>query len=134
MTRNHSILAALVVAAVGLLVVGAPVDASNAIAEKTGIACTVCHDKPGSKLMTDKGKYWEAVGTLDGFDEIQERLAECTDCHVKKPGSKKLTETGKRYQWIIQDMDGLKSWLMERHPATLSTEPTEEPGEPEDGR
>lgn len=98
-----------------------PTRASNAIAEREDLACTSCHDKPGSKLLTDRGKYYEQMGTLVGFDELEARFTRCTSCHVRKPGSLKLTETGRRYRWMMGDMDGIRQWLMERHPRPTET-------------
>ena len=91
--------------------------ASNKIAKKeSGMVCTSCHDKPGSKLLTDQGKYYESQGSLHGFDELEEEFQRCTYCHSRKPGSEKLTKVGKRYQWMFQDMDGIQAWLQQRHP------------------
>jgi len=103
---------------IAVLVLVAPLGAwaSNAIAEQEGIACTACHDKPGSKLLTSEGKYFELMRTLDGYDGVIAEFGSCTSCHVKKPGSKKLTETGKRFEWMMQDMQGLKAWIQEVHP------------------
>ncbi|HBL29770.1 MAG TPA: hypothetical protein DD490_23285, partial [Acidobacteria bacterium] len=56
---------------------GAPAQASNQIAEDTGLTCTVCHDKPGSRRLTDKGKYFEATRTLDGYEQLTD-FASCT--------------------------------------------------------
>ena len=75
-----------------------------------------CHDKPGSKLLTDEGKYYELMGTLDGFDDVTQVFGECTTCHVKKPGSAKLTQTGRLFQRLIDDMSGLRTYLQEQHP------------------
>lgn len=105
------LLAIVLTAALG----SAPVQASNAIAVKEGLTCTVCHDKPGSRLLTDQGKYYEAMGSLEGYDQVA-AFAECTSCHVRKPGSQKLTSTGKRFFWAVQDMQGLRKWLEENHP------------------
>jgi cytochrome c553 len=95
---------------------GGEVQASNAIAKQQGLACTACHDKPGSKLLTDRGKYFEAMGTLDGYDQLAD-FARCTSCHVKKPGSTKLTKQGQRFAEVVKDMAGLRKWLAENHPA-----------------
>jgi hypothetical protein len=92
-----------------------PLLASNEIAKKEGLTCTVCHDKPGSRLLTDQGKYYEALGSLDGYDQLV-TFAECTGCHVRKPGSHKLTATGKRFAAAVHDMEGLRKWLEESHP------------------
>lgn len=89
--------------------------ASNAIATKTGLACTACHDKPGSRLLTDQGKYYEALGTLDGYDKVA-AFSQCTGCHVRQPGSHKLTATGKRFAEVVHDMEGLRKWVEENHP------------------
>lgn len=108
----------LMIALVALLwLVMAPASqASNAIAKQEGgLVCTACHDKPGSKLLTDQGKYYETTGSLEGFDELESSFGRCTYCHVKKPGSLKLTKVGKRYQWMMDDMEGVKEWLIERH-------------------
>jgi hypothetical protein len=105
------LLAILLTAALG----SGPVLASNAIAEKEGLACTVCHDKPGSRLLTDRGKYYETMGSLDGYDQVT-AFAECTGCHVRKPDSQKLTATGKRFAAAVHDMAGLRKWLEENHP------------------
>jgi hypothetical protein len=90
---------------------------SDKLAEQEKLACTVCHDKPGSKLLTDKGKYYESARTLAGFDEIQANFGACTTCHVAKPGSKKLTRQGKQFQELVGNMEGLKAWMKEHHPA-----------------
>jgi hypothetical protein len=88
---------------------------SNEIAKKEGVSCTKCHDKPGSKLLTDRGKYYELKKSLEGFDELKNNFGRCTSCHVRKPGSLKLTDRGKRYRWIFNDMEGIKDWLMKLH-------------------
>ena len=92
--------------------------ASNKIARDTGMVCTECHDKPGSKLMTDKGKYYEFVGSFDGYEEIKAGFSKCTQCHVKKPGSKRLTREGKKFAGLVRDMDGLRDWAKKNHPAS----------------
>ncbi len=93
-----------------------PAGASNRIAAQEGLQCMTCHDKPGSRLLTDRGKYYEAVGTLDGYGEVVAAFSECTGCHVKKPGSLKLTETGKAFAVAVNDMAGLRRWVKENHP------------------
>lgn len=105
------LLAILLTAALG----SGPVLASNEIATKEGLGCTVCHDKPGSRLLTDRGKYYEAFRNLEGYDQVT-AFAECTSCHVRKPGSHKLTSTGKRFAEAVHDMAGLRKWLEENHP------------------
>lgn len=105
----------LVVAVAGSLAFGPTVDASNAIAEREQMKCTSCHDKPGSRLLTDEGKYYEAVGTLDGFAEVGKVFGSCTSCHVSKPGSLQLTSTGRRFRRLVGDMDGLRQMVEEEH-------------------
>lgn len=96
--------------------------ASNEIARKEGLACTVCHDKPGSRLLTDRGMYYQEMHTLKGYDEVVVAFSKCTSCHEKKPGSTRLTERGERYKWVVNDMEGLRQWLRENHPI-LKREP-----------
>jgi hypothetical protein len=90
--------------------------ASERIATQTGRSCTSCHDKPGSKLLTDAGKYYEVMKTMDGFTEIKASFERCTVCHERRPGSKKLTKRGKQFAEIAQDMPGLNQWMREGHP------------------
>jgi len=104
---------------------GGQAQASNQIAKRENLDCTVCHDKPGSKLLTDGGKYYEEMRTLHGYDEVVSAFSQCTSCHVKKPGSKELTERGERYSWVVKDMEGLRQWLKENHPPLRG-----EPGKP----
>lgn len=111
--------AALLLAAALIATLGAPALASNQIAQETGITCTECHDKPGSRRLTDKGLYFEATRTLEGYQQLTD-FAECTSCHVRKPGSKKLTETGKRFAAAVKDMNGLRRWVEENHPLMQS--------------
>ena len=92
--------------------------ADQEIADKTDERCTACHDKPGSKLLTDKGLYYEALGSLEGFDQLQGSFGRCTACHVKKPGSEKLTAEGKKMADLVDSMAELKQWLAKNHPAT----------------
>ena len=66
-------------AVVGLLWQGAPAVASNEIAKmENNMVCTSCHDKPGSKLLTDEGKYYELMGTLEGFTDVETVFGKCT--------------------------------------------------------
>jgi formate-dependent nitrite reductase cytochrome c552 subunit len=121
------IFAGLLTALLFVLVFGGPeARASNAIAQKQGLNCTVCHDKPGSKLLTDRGKYYEALGSLEGYDSVV-TFAACTDCHTRKPGSHKLTRTGKRFADVVHDMEGLRAWLQKNHPMKGTEPPTPQP-------
>jgi hypothetical protein len=53
-------------AAPGLLLGGSALMASDGIARETREKCTLCHDKPGSKLLTDMSLYYDTQGTLEG--------------------------------------------------------------------
>lgn len=114
--------------ALGLLAFAAVLTASEAMASEEiaeaegGIACTVCHDKPGSKLYTDEGKYYEATGSLEGFEEVVTAFRACTTCHVKKPGSEKFTAQGRRFVGVMRDMTELRDWAMKAHPPTEDVE------------
>ena len=55
-------------------------------------------------------------GHLEGFAEISSSFGKCTACHVRKPGSTKLTRQGKRFQWMIEDMEGLRDLVLSEHP------------------
>jgi hypothetical protein len=102
--------------AVALIFGGSWLLASEEIAKSENLRCTACHDKPGSKLLTDKGKYFETVRSMKGFDELQAEFGRCTHCHVRKPGSDKLTKEGKKLAGVVNDMTELKAWLAEKHP------------------
>lgn len=90
--------------------------ASEKIGRETGKDCVACHDKPGSKLLTDRGKYFEAMHTLDGYDQVKASFGQCTSCHVRKPGSKKLTRKGQQMASMVKDMAALREWLQQNHP------------------
>ena len=107
-------LIALAVAA-SVLAAGAAL-ASQKIATETGAQCTTCHDKPGSKLLTDSGKYYEAMHTLAGYDSLNASFGHCTNCHVRRPGSTKLTKKGQQFAGMVKDMAALQQWLREKHP------------------
>lgn len=123
--KRITIFLVLLLTAVLVSLTGLPAGASNQIAEREGLQCTVCHDKPGSKLLTDRGKYYEEMRTLDGYDEVVAAFSECTACHVSKPGSKKMTDRGRAFGFAVRDMEGLKQWLRETHPQMRG-----EPGQP----
>jgi hypothetical protein len=102
--------------AVALVFGGSWLLASEEIAKAENARCTACHDKPGSKLLTDKGKYFETVRSLEGFNELEAEFGRCTHCHVRKPGSDKLTREGKKLAEVVNDMTELKAWLEKKHP------------------
>jgi hypothetical protein len=114
---NRAKLAWGLLAATVLTVVGGQAYASNQIAQSEGLACTACHDKPGSKLLTDQGKYYEQMRSLDGYREVNAVFGSCTSCHVKKPGSKQLTRTGRQFAAVVHDMPGLRIFLAQNHPS-----------------
>jgi len=92
MTNNfHRSFAALAAAS---LFLAASAFASQEMAKKEGLKCTVCHDKAGSKLLTSKGMYYELKGSLEGYKELVAEYKKCTTCHSKEPGSKALTPKG----------------------------------------
>lgn len=91
--------------------------ASEQIAKDTGRSCTSCHDKPGSRLLTDAGKYYETMHSLAGYDTLRTTFGRCTSCHVRKPGSRKLTRRGQEYAALVKDMPALGEWIRTNHPA-----------------
>jgi hypothetical protein len=129
MFRTWTTITLLAALAVAVLLPAGSARASNAIAAKTGLVCTTCHDKPGSKLLTDRGKYYELMGNLEGFDEINEAFGKCTTCHVKKPGSTKLTAEGKRLARAIENMDALRALVLAKHPNPPASEGPGEGGD-----
>ncbi len=90
--------------------------ASEKLAHDTGKSCTTCHDKPGSKRLTDMGKYYETTRSFDGYASIQESFGHCTSCHSRKPGSHTLTKKGRQFAELAKDMKGLNQWMKEGHP------------------
>ena len=96
---------------------GSQLLASEATADEQGkMQCTSCHDKAGSKLLTDQGKFFESTRTVDGYADLKGTFGRCTTCHVTKPGSAKLTKKGKKLTAVIADMDELRDWLSKEHP------------------
>jgi hypothetical protein len=124
--KQTTIVLILLSAAILISLAGMPAGASNQIAEREGLQCTVCHAKPGSKRLNDRGKYYEEMRTLDGYDEVIAAFSECTACHAGKPGSKKLTDRGRAFSFAVRDMEGLRQWLMESHPL-MRGEPGQQP-------
>ena len=121
MNRSRILIAAGMTVAVAL-VSGTLASGSEKVAKQEGLSCTVCHDKPGSKLLTDQGKYYETTRSLAGFDDLKATFGACTSCHVTKPGSKKLTAKGKEFQGLVKDMEGLGTWMQEHHPKPVAPE------------
>lgn len=98
------------------LVLAGTAAASQKIATTTGKDCTACHDKPGSRLLTDAGKFYETQHTLEGFDALHATFGRCTTCHSRKPGSTKLTKKGREFASMAKDMAGLQQWMQQSHP------------------
>jgi len=94
-------------------------EATNAIAKREKLVCTACHDKPGSKLLTDEGLYYEVVGSLKGYREVEGAFGQCTYCHDKRPGAEKLTPEGARLMGVVEDMEGLQDWVVKSHPEAI---------------
>jgi hypothetical protein len=115
MNRSRILTAVAVTAGVALFA-GTMASGSEKVGKQEGLSCSVCHDKPGSKLLTDQGKYYETTRTLAGFEDLKATFGACTSCHVTKPGSKKLTPKGKEFQDLVKDMEGLGAWMKEHHP------------------
>jgi hypothetical protein len=126
--RSWTLYALPAVLAAGTLAAAGAAYASNEIARETGLVCTACHDKPGSRLLTDRGKYYELMGDLAGFEEIGKAFGRCTTCHAKRPGSKKLTAEGRRLARAIENMDALRELVLKEHPELPPAEGTA-PGE-----
>ena len=120
--NRYRILTATAVTAALALFTGTLASGSEKIAKRENLSCAVCHDKPGSKLLTDQGKYYETMSTLAGYDELKATFGACTSCHVTKPGSQKLTAKGKEFGAMVQDMEGLGVWMKEHHPKPPSPE------------
>ena len=90
---NNPARSAVAIAATALLVATSAF-ATQEIAAKEELKCTVCHKKKGSKLLTDKGKYYELKRTLDDYDLLIHVYKKCTACHSREPGDKSLTSKG----------------------------------------
>lgn len=116
MNRLRFSIAAVAVLVVAALYVDSLAFATEALAKKESLQCTACHDKPGSKLLTDKGKYYESMRSLGGYDELKSTFGACTSCHVSRPGSKKLTRQGRQFRDLVRDMEGLRAWMKQHHP------------------
>ena len=101
--------------------------ASQPIADDTGLACTACHDKPGSKLLTGRGKFFELMGTVEQYDALAAEYGDCTACHARKPGSTRLTARGREAKERLGDMAGVCRELREHPPVAKPAEPAGQP-------
>ena len=129
MKTTRLLLTVLVLLAALQITSVAAVRASNAIAKQEAVACTTCHDKPGSRLLTSEGKYYELKRTLAGHDELIAAFGSCTNCHVRKPGSAKLTREGRQLRDLGKDMAGLEQWILAGHTAESLLGSAESPPE-----
>ena len=124
---NHQLrlYATFAVAAVCVLPLSGAAFATDELAESEDLACTVCHDEQGSKRLTDKGKYFELMRSMDGYADIEASFGKCTFCHRRKPGSKKLTKAGKGFANSLGNMEALVEWVRDLHPAWPEAEEEE---------
>lgn len=92
--------------------------ATEKVGEQEELACNVCHtdEEQSAETLTDQGLYYQYLRTLDGYDQVLERFESCTYCHDEVAGSKRMTPQGYRFQWMMEDMAGLRAWLEENHP------------------
>lgn len=90
--------------------------ATEEMAAKEELGCTSCHTRSGSKRLTDQGKFYELMGSFDGYAEVEASFGRCTFCHRRKPGSKKLTRAGKGFADALGGMEALVEWVQDRHP------------------
>jgi len=123
------ILLALAVAALAALAAG-DAAATHAIAKRENLQCTACHDKPGSKLLTDRGLYYEVTGSLEGYRRLEGAFGRCTTCHERAPGSGKLTAVGDKLTGVVEDMEELQEWVLESHPEEIRRAIEAAKGEP----
>ena len=90
--------------------------ATEQMAVKEDLSCASCHSDSGFKRLTDQGKFYELMGSLDGYAEVVASFGRCTFCHRKKAGSKKLTKAGKGFATALGSMEALVDWVQDRHP------------------
>lgn len=117
MTKSWIITGTVAVLLLGTVVLTTPASATKPIAEKEGLSCTACHDKPGSKRFTDRGKFYELMGDFDGYEALTAKFGQCTTCHKRRPGSTKLTIEGKRWAEIHGTMEALCKQALEERKA-----------------
>lgn len=107
MTKTSIVWAAVAVLTLALVATAAPAFASKEIAATEGMSCTACHDKPGSIRLTNRGKFYELMGSFEAYDELSEKFGACTTCHKRRPGSTKLTAEGKKFKELHGGMETL---------------------------
>jgi len=98
--------------------------ATEEIGEQEEIDCQVCHADLDQSVetLTDQGLYYQYMKSLAGYERVLERFNTCSYCHVDKAGSPALTAEGHRFQWMMEDMVGLRAWLDESHPRPAEKE------------
>ncbi len=90
--------------------------ASEDIASQEELDCPVCHQDPEGELLTDQGRYYGLMRTLEGYRQVVDQFGGCGYCHVPDVGSNDFTREGLRFRWMMEDMKGLRAWLEENHP------------------
>ena len=98
------------------LVPAGSTEGTEEVAAAESVECAVCHVEDEQSLLTDQGRYFQYLGTLDGFEAVIDRFGSCSYCHVQEADSVELTREGVRFRWMMEDMEGLKAWLEENHP------------------
>ena len=96
--------------------IAAVASASEDIAAREELECSVCHEDPDGQRLTDQGRYYGVMETLEGYQEVVDRFGSCNYCHTADVGSNNLTREGFRFRWMMEDMKGLRAWLDENHP------------------
>ena len=92
------------------------VPASEETAAEEELECSICHQDSEGSILTDPGRYYELMETLEGFDQVTDTFGSCIYCHVPEAGSADLTPEGQTFRWMMEDMKGLRAWLDENHP------------------
>ena len=101
-----------------LIAAGSSLLATEKIREQEEIECQVCHSETeqSAETLTDQGLYYQYMNTLAGYEQVLHHFDSCTFCHVDQAGAAALTGQGHRFQWMMDDMVGLRAWLDEFHP------------------
>ena len=129
MRRRPSICALATAALLAAASPEAPAKPSYAETEK--LECNVCHvENSKNKKLTDKGLYYQALHTMDGYERLLENFGQCTFCHVNRAGSKEFTKEGKKFRAVVRDMRGVFEWLKAGHTGTSPEPPPTIPPAP----
>lgn len=105
-----------VLLAVALFALAGPGTSTEPIAESEGLDCTSCHKGRRARRLNDLGMYYELTRETRGYEALSTRFARCSTCHRGTPGQRRLTPTGRKYRWFFEDMEGIRDWVMTRHP------------------